>query len=131
MLDSLSPEKPSRATEDFVHLIYKLASATLWKEAEAAGVFVGAPVDLADGFIHFSTAAQTPETAAKHFLGVSDLLLIAVDADLLADDLRWETSRGGQLFPHLYRPLPLASVRSVVPVPLASCGAHDFTGILP
>jgi uncharacterized protein (DUF952 family) len=114
-----------------VHLVYKLAPAALWKEAETAGVFAGAPVDLADGFIHFSTAAQTRETAAKHFRGESDLLLIAVDADLLADELKWEKSRGGQLFPHLYRPLPLAAVRRVAPVPLVSGGHHDFAGLLP
>jgi uncharacterized protein (DUF952 family) len=114
-----------------VHLVYKLAPATLWKEAEAAGVFAGAPVDLADGFIHFSTAAQTRETAAKHFAGVSDLMLIAVDADLLAEGLKWEKSRGGQLFPHLYRPLPLAAVRSVAPIPLGPDGHHDFAGLLP
>lgn len=114
-----------------MHLIYKLAPATLWKEAEAAGVFAGAPVDLADGFIHFSTAAQTRETAAKHFSGVPDLMLIAVDADRLADGLKWETSRGGQLFPHLYRSLPLAAVRSVASVPIGPDGSHDFAGLLP
>jgi uncharacterized protein (DUF952 family) len=114
-----------------VHLIYKLAPATLWKAAEAAGVFAGAPVDRADGFIHFSTAAQTRETAAKHFAGVPDLLLIAVDADHLAADLKWEESRGGQLFPHLYRALPLAAVSSVAPVPLGADGRHDFAGLLP
>ena len=112
-------------------LIYKLAPAGLWKTAEAAGIFAGAPVDLADGFIHFSTAAQTRETAAKHFAGVPDLMLIAVDADYLAADLKWEESRGGQLFPHLYRALPLAAVRSIAPVPLGADGRHDFAGLLP
>lgn len=112
-------------------LIFKLASAPLWREAEAAGIFSGAPIDLADGFIHFSTAAQTRETTAKHFSGQSDLMLIAVDADLLKDRLRWEVSRGGQLFPHLYGPLPLDAVRSAEPVPLASDGSHDFSGLLP
>jgi uncharacterized protein (DUF952 family) len=114
-----------------VNLIYKLATAALWEEAETIGVFAGAPVDHADGFIHFSTSAQTRETAAKHFQGVPDLLLITVDADLLADGLTWEPSRGGQLFPHLYRPLPLAAVRSVARVPLGPDGHHDFAGLLP
>lgn len=113
-----------------MNLIYKLAPAGLWKQAEAAGVFTGAPVDLADGFIHFSTSAQTRETAAKHFNGEADLLLIAVDAGLLADGLKWEESRGGQLFPHLYGPLPLAVVRSVAPVPRGPDGQHDFADLL-
>lgn len=112
-------------------LIYKLAPAALWKTAEAAGVFAGAPDDLAAGFIHFSTAAQTRETAAKYFRGEPDLLLIAVDAGLLADTMRWETSRGNQLFPHLYGPLPLAAVRSVAHIPLRRDGRHDFGGFLP
>jgi uncharacterized protein (DUF952 family) len=112
-------------------LIYKLAPASLWKEAEKAGTFTGAPVDFADGFIHFSTAAQTRETAAKYFHGERELMLIAVDADRIAEGLAWEVSRGGQLFPHLYRPLPLAAVRSAVPVPLGSDGSHDFSGLLP
>ncbi|HWG04782.1 MAG TPA: DUF952 domain-containing protein [Beijerinckiaceae bacterium] len=114
-----------------LQLIYKLAPAALWKEAEAAGIFSGAPIDLADGFIHFSTAEQTRETAVKHFHGEPDLLLIVVDSDPLADALRWEVSRGGQLFPHLYRPLPLDVVRSVSPVPRRADGSHDFSGLLP
>jgi uncharacterized protein (DUF952 family) len=114
-----------------LQLIYKLAPAALWREAEAAGFFTGAPVDIADGFIHFSTAAQTRETAAKHFPGEKELMLIAVDADRIAEGLTWEVSRGGQLFPHLYRVLPLAAVRSAVPVPLGRDGSHDFSGLLP
>ena len=114
-----------------MQLIYKLAPAALWKEAEAAGIFSGAPIDVADGFIHFSTAAQTQETAAKHFRGEPELLLIAVDPEPLTDALRWEVSRGGQLFPHLYRPLPLDAVRSVAEVPRRADGDHDFSGLLP
>ncbi|NVO16590.1 MAG: DUF952 domain-containing protein [Rhodoplanes sp.] len=97
-------------------LVYKICPAALWREAERAGTFTGAPVDLADGFIHFSTAAQVAETAAKHFFGQRDLLLVAVVAAALGDALRFEPSRGGALFPHLYAPLPLAAVRSVVPL---------------
>lgn len=107
-------------------LIYKIAPEALWREAEARGVFAGAPVDLADGFIHFSTAAQAPETAAKHFAGQSDLLLIAVEADRLGEALLWEPSRGGALFPHLYRSLQLAEVAWVKPLPLGADGAHRF-----
>lgn len=95
--------------------IYKICPASLWRAAEATGVFHGAPVDLKDGFIHFSTAAQLAETAAKHFAGQSDLLLVEVDAETLKDSLRWEPARAGSLFPHLYGPLPLSAVRGVSP----------------
>ena len=107
-------------------LIFKIAPQALWAAAEAAGQFDGAPVDLADGYIHFSTAAQAVETAAKHFAGQGDLLLVAVDAAALGAGLRWEPSRGGALFPHLYGPLPLTAVRWVKPLPLGADGAHAF-----
>lgn len=97
-------------------LVYKISSASLWEQAQRAGVFVGAPVDVADGYIHFSTADQVAETAAKHFAGQRDLLLVAVTADALGPALRWEPSRGGALFPHLYGPLPLAAVEWVKPL---------------
>ncbi len=107
-------------------LVYKIAPAALWREAEAAGAFRGAPVDLADGFIHLSTAGQARETAARHFAGQADLLLVAVATEALGDALRWEPSRGGALFPHLYGPLPLGAVRAVAPLPLGAGGAHAF-----
>lgn len=107
-------------------LVYKIVPRTLWAEAEAAGLFTGAPVDQADGYIHFSTGAQARETAAKHFAGQDDLLLVAVDADALGSALVFEPSRGGALFPHLYGPLPLSAVRSVAPLPLGADGVHDF-----
>ncbi len=113
-----------------MNLIYKIATADQWREAEGAGRFEGAPVDLADGFIHFSTAEQTRETAAKHFAGQSGLVLAALDADALGDALKWEVSRGGALFPHLYRPFELKEVLWAKPLPLLD-GAHDFTGLLP
>ncbi len=106
--------------------IYKICDSALWREAERAGVFAGAPVDHADGFIHFSTAAQVAETAARHFAGKSDLLLVAVDAAALGSALRYEPSRGGQLFPHLYASLPLSAVRWVKPLPLGADGRHVF-----
>ena len=111
-------------------LIYKIVAAPQWRAAEAAGVFTGAAVDLADGFIHFSSAEQARETAAKHFAGQSDLLLVAVDAARLGAALKWELSRGGALFPHLYAPLSLDAVSRVAPLPLAADGSHDFTGLL-
>ncbi|PSH68439.1 DUF952 domain-containing protein [Phyllobacterium brassicacearum] len=107
-------------------LIYKIAPRALWQAAEEKGVFDGASVDHADGYIHFSTAVQAMETAAKHFADQDDLLLIAVETDRLGDALKYEVSRGGDLFPHLYASLPLAAVRWVRPLPLGSDGKHVF-----
>lgn len=111
-------------------LIYKIAPRSLWAQAQAQGVFAGAPVDLADGYIHFSTAEQARETAAKHFSGQSGLVLAVVDASKLGDALKWEPSRGGALFPHLYRPLRMDEVESVHDLPLAADGGHVFGDLL-
>ena len=110
-------------------LIYKIATADQWREAQAAGRFTGAPVDIADGFIHFSTAATVVETAAKHFAGQDGLVLAALEADALGEKLKWEVSRGGALFPHLYRILELRETLWAKPLPLRN-GAHDFSGLL-
>ncbi|MDG4883584.1 DUF952 domain-containing protein [Mesorhizobium sp. WSM4884] len=107
-------------------IIYKIAPEALWREAERNGRFAGAPIDIADGFIHFSTAAQVSETAAKHFAGQTDLLLIAVDGARLGGALKYEVSRGGALFPHLYAPLDLDAVLWVKPLPLGADGSHRF-----
>ncbi len=107
-------------------LIYKICPAAMWRQAEADGTFRGSPVDLADGFIHFSTAEQAKETAAKHFAGQDDLLLVALDSEKLGPALKWEPSRGGALFPHLYAPLDPKIAISVVPLPLGADGAHIF-----
>ena len=106
-------------------LIYKIFRADEWAALEAAGQTDGAPVDLADGFIHFSTAAQAAETASKHFAGAEGLILAAVEADTLGDALKWEPSRGGALFPHLYRALERAEVVWAKPLPLEG-GLHVF-----
>lgn len=106
--------------------IYKISPREAWQQAETAGRFTGAPVDLKDGYIHFSTAAQVRETAARHFARQADLVLVAVDADALGAALKWEPSRGGALFPHLYADLPMAAVRWVKPLPLRADGAHVF-----
>jgi uncharacterized protein (DUF952 family) len=106
--------------------VYKIVPAGLWSEAEAAGRFDGAPVDVADGFIHFSTAVQVAETAARHFAGQADLLLVSVDAAALGAALVYEPSRGGALFPHVYAPLPLTAVTAVRPLPLGPDGRHVF-----
>ncbi len=105
-------------------LIYKICPAALWSEAEAKGRFDGAPIDLADGYIHFSTGAQVAETAAKHFTGQDGLLLIALDDERLGPALRYEPSRGGALFPHLYAPLDPKVARWIVPMPLKPDGNH-------
>ena len=110
--------------------IFKILRRTEWDAFRAAGRTAGAPVDLADGYIHFSTAAQVAETAAKHFATESDLVLVAVDPDRLGADLRWEPSRGGQLFPHLYRELRLEDVLWDKSLPLGSAG-HIFPEGLP
>ena len=108
-----------------MRVIYKIVSESLWREAERAGVLRGAPVDLADGFIHLSTADQVVETAERHFAGQDGLVIVAVDAGRVADALRWEPSRGGGLFPHLYAPLPMEAVLWVKALPLSS-GRHAF-----
>jgi uncharacterized protein (DUF952 family) len=105
-------------------IVYKLVPAALWRASEAAGAFAGSPVDARDGFIHFSTAQQVRETARRHFAGVADLLVVAVSAERL--DLRWEPSRGGDRFPHLYGPLPLTAVLWTAALPLGADGAHVF-----
>lgn len=107
-------------------IIYKICPAALWKKAETAGFFEGAPVDIRDGYLHFSTGKQVRETAERHFAGQNDLVLVAVAADSLGTQLRYEPSRGGDLFPHLYGPLPLASVIWVKPLLLGSDGRHVF-----
>lgn len=107
-------------------LIYHICKKPEWAKAEAAGRYDGSSQDRDDGFIHFSAAEQVVASAAKHRAGQSDLVLIAVEAGTLGAALRWEASRGGALFPHLYGPLPLASVRWVRDLPLGPDGRHRF-----
>jgi uncharacterized protein (DUF952 family) len=99
-----------------VATIYKICERALWQAVQPDRQFVGSAVDVRDGFIHLSTAAQLAGTAARHFAGQQDLMLVAVDASALAAQLKWEPSRGGELFPHLYAPLPLSAVRWVRPL---------------
>jgi uncharacterized protein (DUF952 family) len=112
-------------------LIYKIVPEALWRAAETRGEFEGAPVDLADGYIHFSTAEQVRDTAAKHFAGDRDLLLVSIEAERLGNALKWEVSRGGALFPHFYGQLQLAHVVRVDALPLRADGTHDFSGLVP
>jgi len=104
--------------------LYHLVRSADWDAA--ADAYHGSAEDTRDGFLHFSTAAQIVDSAAKHRRGERDLLLIAVDGDRLGDALKWEASRGGQLFPHLYGPLPLAAVAWTRPLPLGDDGLHCF-----
>ncbi|GAA6206960.1 DUF952 domain-containing protein [Cognatishimia sp. WU-CL00825] len=106
-------------------LIFKIFKADEWAALQAKGETLGAPIDLADGFVHFSTAAQAAETAAKHFAGLDGLWLLALDGDELGDALKWEVSRGGDKFPHLYRAMTLDEVLWAKPLPFEN-GAHIF-----
>lgn len=107
-----------------MRFLYKILSAPEWRQAEAKGRFEGSAVDVKDGFIHLSAAHQVRETAARHFAGQADLLLVAfAESDL--SGLKWEPSRGGDLFPHVYGAIPTARAASVVPLPLEN-GVHRF-----
>ena len=125
------PERVCRLTgaraQGITHamLIYKIFRTDEWQALRRDGTTSGAPVDLADGYIHFSTATQAAETAARHFAGQDGLMLIAVEAEALGEALAWEPSRGGALFPHLYRDLRLEDVHWAQPLPLAD-GVHQF-----
>lgn len=105
--------------------IYKIFRAVEWQAMQAGGETLGAPVDLADGFVHFSTAATVEETAVRHFAGEDGLWLVTAEADTMGEALRWEESRGGALFPHLYRPFRMADVIRAEPLPLVH-GRHVF-----
>jgi uncharacterized protein (DUF952 family) len=113
-----------------VKYIYKITSCDAWRDTETTGVFLGSGIDLSDRYIHFSTAQQVEETAARHFSGLTDLLLIRVEASRLGPALKWEVSRGGEKFPHLYAPLMLKDVDCVSPLKLRSDHRHDFSGLL-
>ena len=119
-------DKPSVFGDPAMTPIYKICTASEWSDAERDGVYRGSAVDRKDGFIHFSTAEQAAETAAKWFAGQRDLVLVAVDADTLGEKLKWEPSRGGALFPHLYGELDAMAVLRVDPLPLDASGRHAF-----
>jgi uncharacterized protein (DUF952 family) len=110
-------------------VIYHLARHSEWRAAERRGRYDGTADDIRDGFLHFSTAEQVAESAARHRRGETGILLVAADADRLGDALRWEPSRGGALFPHLYGALPLDAVRWTAPLPLGADGLHRFPSL--
>lgn len=104
--------------------IYKISPRAAWQEARRRGTYHGSADDVRDGFIHMSTAEQVAATLARHFVGQTDLVLAAVDAAMLGDAVRWERSRGGALFPHVYGPLPMSCVIAEYPLPLDAGGRH-------
>jgi len=114
-----------------VRRIYKICSASAWREAERQGVYRGSADDIRDGFIHFSLPSQVAETARKHFFGQTGLFLIEVDADALGDALRWESSRDDELFPHLYGELDLGAITNVLDMHARSDGSHDIPELAP
>jgi uncharacterized protein (DUF952 family) len=111
--------------------IYKVCSKSVWEEIRQLTSWNGSPHDLRDGFIHFSTASQLDGTVRKHYAGQTDLMLLAIDADALGDALKWEPSRGGELFPHLYSPLPISTVASAQDLIVSRDGTINDQGLLP
>jgi len=107
-------------------LIYKIEDKDIWNAALKAGKYDGAPIDLNDGYIHFSTADQARETAARHFAGRQNLIIAAIDTNALEPFLKWETSRGGALFPHYYGKLDMKAVVQTFDLPLGENGEHIF-----
>jgi uncharacterized protein (DUF952 family) len=108
-----------------VPVLYKIMSRQEWETAQANGLYEGSAADRRDGFIHLSASHQVRATAQKHFSGKAELLLVSVTEKAIGQSLKWETSRGGDLFPHIYGPLPLSAVAEVVPLPLVN-GVHHF-----
>ena len=111
--------------------IYKICPASAWREAERQGVYRGSADDARDGFIHFSTASQVPETLRKHFFGQRALFLVEVDDEALGGSLRWERSRNDELFPHLYGELDLGAVTAILDMRARSDGYHDIPELVP
>ena len=107
-------------------MIYHMCKSEEWAAAQSLGKYGGSSQDVADGFIHFSTSEQIIESAAKHRAGQDGLVLLSVDDSLLGEALKWESSRGGALFPHLYSDLPVSAVKNADPLPLGTNGVHTF-----
>jgi uncharacterized protein (DUF952 family) len=111
--------------------VYKIVTRQAWQAAEATGAFDGAAIDVKDGYIHLSTAAQAVDTARLHFQGQTDLILVGFDAEALGSKLIWEPSRGGQMFPHLYGTLPTALSVTIDDLPLDAEGAPVAPALAP
>ena len=111
-------------------IVYKIMNSPLRDRFKADRICAGAPVDLEDGFIHLSDGLQVEETARRHFAGQTDLVLLALSSQALGEALKWEPSRNGALFPHLYRPMTWEDILWCKDLPLAENGLHDFSGLL-
>jgi len=121
---------PRKSAGLCVPFLYKIMSKQEWEKAQAQGIYEGSEVDRKDGFIHLSTAHQVRATAQKHFSGRAGLLLVSVLEKNIGKNLKWEASRGGDLFPHIYGTLQLDAMSEAVPLPLVN-GAHQFPEGLP
>jgi len=110
-----------------LNLIYKILNEQQWNQFQASSLFEGSPIDIQDGFIHFSGGPQVAQTANKHFANQTDLYLLTVDGDHCGPNLRWEVSRGGDLFPHLYGKLALSQVISWRPFRQDKDGLFQFS----
>jgi uncharacterized protein (DUF952 family) len=130
-VESTAATRKLEASIRQVRNIYKICSASAWREAERLGLYRGSVDDARDGFIHFSTASQLAETARKFFFGQTGLFLVEVDADALGEALRWEPSRNDELFPHLYGELDLGAVTDVRSLHARSDGYHDIPELGP
>ena len=111
-------------------LIFKIFRPSEWQTLHEDGVTTGAPIDVTDGYVHFSTSERVVETAEKHFADDGDLWLLALETDALGDSLKWEPSRGGQMFPHLYRALKLSDILWARPFPKGESGHILPNGVL-
>ena len=111
-----------RACDAESRIVYKILTRADWEEALRAGRYAGSQDDVRDGFIHLSAASQVAGTAARHFRGIEDLVLVALDSERLGSALKWEPSRGGALFPHYYGPLPADAALWSKPLPLGADG---------
>ena len=121
---------PRKSAGSRVSFLYKIMSKQEWEKVQAHGIYEGSEVDRKDGFIHLSAAHQVRVTAQKHFSGITDLVLISIREESLGPSLKWETSRGGELFPHIYGPLQLDAVGESASLPLVN-GIHQFPPGLP
>lgn len=125
-LEGVAATLPAMTQQDTFRWIYHLSRRADWDRAKAAGSYAGSREDTADGFLHFSTAFQVAASAAKHRSGERDLVLLEVDSAALGEALKWEPARGGELFPHLYGPLPASAVAAEFDLPLGEDGLHVF-----
>ncbi|MCF6322026.1 MAG: DUF952 domain-containing protein [Rhizobiaceae bacterium] len=127
MTEFIFKKQANSVSQGKIRFVYKIEDKDLWAQALEKGIYDGAPIDLSDGFIHFSTAGQARETAAKHFAGRDNLIIAAIKTAKLGSQLKWEVSRGGALFPHYYGELDMNVVHKTHDLPLDDNGNHVFS----